>query len=398
MTDSAPQSQPKSLPPPHPALLAVRKFSENQSIFGISESMNSVFRPWQLVLLILSGWVNRRQQEIIEFQNAQIRALMEKLGRKRILLTDDQRRVLAVKGKALGRKTLTQLTTIVTPDTILRWHRRLIAAKWDYSDRRAKTQGRPPVPDCVARLVLHFAKQNPTWGYDRIQGALLNLGHRISDTTVGNILKENGIEPAPIRRATTTWKTFLKAHWDSIAAIDFTTVEVWTRNGLTTFYILVAMRLKTRRIEIAGVTANPDGVWVKQMARNLMGYDGFLLGAGYLLIDRDTKFLPLRTYISELTDTKIVLLPPRSPNLNAHLERFMRSLKSECLDKMIFFGRRSLERALKEFVAHYHLERNHQGLENRIIDPGSEVGRKTGEIQCRERLGGMLRYYYREAA
>jgi len=383
---------------PHPGLLAGRKFSEIPSIFGISDFVNSVLRPWQLVVMILAGWVNRQQQEIIEFQNAQIRAFMKKMGRKRILLTDDQRRVLAVKGKTLGRTTLSQLTTIVTPDTILRWHRRLIAAKWDFSNRRAKAQGRPPVPDRVVRLVLRFAKENPTWGYDRIQGALFNLGHRISDTSVGNILKENGIEPAPKRRATTTWKTFLKAHWDSIATIDFTTVEVWTRHGLTTFYILVAMRLNTRHVEIAGVTANPDGNWVRQMARNLTGYDGFLLDASYLLIDRDTKFLSLRAYMNEMTDTKIVLLPPRSPNLNAHLERFMRSLKSECLDRMIFFGRRSLERALKQFVAHYHLERNHQGLENRIIEPGAEVGRENGEIQCRERLGGMLRYYYREAA
>ncbi len=247
---------------------------------------------------------------------------MKKLGRKRILLTDDQRRVLAVKGKALGRKTLTQLTTIVTPDTILRWHRRLIAAKWNYSDRRLNSPGRPPVPDRVVRLVLRFAKENPTWGYDRIQGALLNLGHQISDTTVGNILKENGIEPAPKRRATTTWKTFLKAHWDSVAAIDFTTVEVWSRNGLITFYILVAMRLKTRRVEIAGVTANPDGRWTKQMARNLTACQGgFLEGASHLLVDRDTRFLPFRGYMDEMTDTMVVLLPPRSPNLNAQIER-----------------------------------------------------------------------------
>jgi hypothetical protein len=206
--------------------------------------------------------VNRRQQEIIEFQNSQIRALMKKLGRKRILLTDEQRRVLAVKGKGLGRKTLTQLTTIVTPDTILRWHRRLIAAKWDYRERRRRTPGRPPVPDGVARLVLRFAKENSTWGYDRIQGALANRGHQISDSTVGNILKENGIEPAPIRKYKTTWKTFLKAHWDSIAAIDFTTVEVWTRHGLTTFYILVAMRLKTRHVEIAGLTEIGSDRWL----------------------------------------------------------------------------------------------------------------------------------------
>ena len=191
--------------------------------------MNFVLRPWQLFFFILSGWVNCRQQEIIDFQNAQIQALMDKMGRKRILLTDDQRRVLAVKGKALGRKTMMELTTIVTPDTILRWHRRLIAEQWDYSNRRGNVPGRPPVSGEVTRLVLRMSKENPTWGYDRIQGALANLGHQISDTTVGNILKENGIEPVPIRKHRTTWKTFLQAHWESIAAVDFTTVGVWTK-------------------------------------------------------------------------------------------------------------------------------------------------------------------------
>ncbi|MGK0188981.1 MAG: putative transposase [Verrucomicrobiales bacterium] len=177
--------------------------------------MRFIFHPWQLFFLILAGWVNRQQQEMIDFQNAQIRILMDKMGRKRILLTDEQRRKLAVKGKALGRKALCELTTIVTPDTILRWHRRLIAVKWDYSDRRKNLPGRPQVKDDVVQLVLRFAKDNPTWGYDRIQGALANLGHEISDTSVGNILKENGIEAAPLRKSTTTWKTFLKAHWDS---------------------------------------------------------------------------------------------------------------------------------------------------------------------------------------
>ena len=142
--------------------------------------MRFIFHPWHLLFLILAGWINRQQQEVIEFQNAQIRILMKKMGRRRILLTDDQRRVLAVKGKALGRKALCELTTIVTPDTILRWHRRLIAAKWDYSDRRRTHPGRPTIPDIVANLVIRFAKENPTWGYDRIQGALSNLGHKIS--------------------------------------------------------------------------------------------------------------------------------------------------------------------------------------------------------------------------
>ncbi len=159
------------------------------------------------------------------------------------------------------------------------------------------------------------------------------------------------------------------------------------------------MRLNTRRVEIAGVTTIPDGVWVRQMARNLTdGQGGFLNNASHLLIDRDTKFLPLRAYLNDMTDTDVVLLPPRSPNLNAYLERYMRSMKSECLDRMIFFGQRSLQRALEQFVAHYHTERNHQGLGNRIIDPGEEVDRQVGDVHCRERLGGMLRYYHREAA
>jgi putative transposase len=285
--------------------------------------MSFILHPWQLFFLIWSGLVNRRQQEIIEFQNAQIRILMDKMGRKRIILSDRQRRVLAAKGKALGRRALMELTTIVTPDTILRWHRRLVAAKWDYSERRKKAPGRPPIPDEVVEFVLRMARENPSWGYDRIQGALANLGHEISDTTVGNILRANGIEPAPERKHTTTWKTFLKAHWESIAAIDFTTVEVWTRSGLPTFYVLVAMRLNTRRVEIAGVTESPDGDWVRQVARNLTACGGFLDGASHLLIDRDTKFLRLRTYLEGMTDTDVVLLPPKSPNLNAHLERYM---------------------------------------------------------------------------
>ena len=367
-------------------------------IFACSRPMRFVLQPWQLLFLILAGWVNREQQAMIEFQNTQIRLLMEKMDRKRLLLTDDQRRTLAVKGKALGRKALMELTTIVTPDTILRWHRRLIAAKWDYSERRKNPPGRPPIPANITSLVLRFARENPTWGYDRIRGALLNLGHQISDTTVGNVLKANGIEPAPLRRRSTTWREFLKAHWDSIAAVDFTTVEVWTRSGLSTIYILVVMHLKTRRVAIAGVTENPNGDWVKQIARNQTGWGGFLAKASYVLVDRDGKFEPLRAFMEEQTNTKIVLLPPRSPNLNAQIERYMRSLKSECLGRMIFFGQRSLKRSLKEWGAHYHGERNHQGLDNRIIDPGIEVGREVGEIECRERLGGLLRYYYREAA
>ena len=165
-----------------------------------------------------------------------------------------------------------------------------------------------------------------------------------------------------------------------------------------TFYILVAMRVATRRIEIAGITPNPDAAWVQQMGRNLTDcYDGFFLDTRYVLVDRDTKFLPFRGVLEGM-DTKAVVLPPKSPNLNPHVERFMRSMKSECLNRMIFFGENSLRKALTEFTAHYHEERNHQGLGNNIIQPGSEVGRTEGDIRRRERLGGMLSYYHRDAA
>ena len=361
--------------------------------------MSFVLHPWQFLLVVLAGWVNHRQQEVIEYLTTENRVLKEKLGGKRILLNNDQRRRLAVKGKILGRKRLREIATLFTPDTILRWHRELIARKWDYSDRRKRKPRRPPVSQQVVRLILRMADENPDWGYDRIQGALANLGHEVSDQTVGNVLKEHGIEPAPDRKRQTTWKTFFKAHWDVLGAIDFTTIEVWTKGGLVTYYLLFVMDVSTRRVHFAGCTPNPDTLWMKQIARNLTdALDGFLLGKRYLLMDRDAKFCPAFQDMLKSEGVQPVLLPPKSPNLNAHLERFFRSLKQECLEKMIFFGERSLRNAVGQFLAHYHRQRNHQGLGNRLIETDERLGCTTGEVRCHERLGGMLRYYYRDAA
>ena len=366
--------------------------------FTIGPAMKFILQPWQLLFIILAALVNQRQQQVNEFQRAQIEVLLEKLGKKRVLLNDDQRRRLAVKGKALGKKALAELTTIVTPDTILRWHRTLIANKWDYSGRR-KLVGRPHVRQEIVDLVLRFARENVTWGYDKIQGALANLGHNISDQTVGNILKEHGIEPAPQRKHQTTWKTFIKAHWDVLASIDFTTVEVWTKGGLVTYYLLFVMEVATRRVHFAGCTPNPAEPWMKQVAKNLTDpFDGFLLGKRYLIMDRDTKFSDAFRKILEDEGVESVRLPPRSPNLNPHIERFMRSIKDECLLKLIFFGEKMLRNAVREYLLHYHEERNHQGVSNKIILPGDEVGQGVGKIECQERLGGLLRYYHRKAA
>ncbi len=360
--------------------------------------MSFILQPWQLLLLILAGWVNRQQQEIIEYLRTENQILRESHGRKRIRLNDDQRRRLAIKGKILGRRILGKIATIVTPDTILRWHRMLIAQKWDYSHRRARI-GRLPTSQGTVDLVLRMARENPTWGYDRIQGGLANPGDIISDTTGGNILKAHGIEPTPERSRQTTWKAFLRSHWDVLGAVDFTTIEVWTKQGLVTFYLLFAMELATRRVHFVGCTTNPHEAWMKQIGRNLTNYhDGFLLDTRYLLMDRDTKFCSVFRSLLEDAGVKPVRLPARSPNLNAHLERYMLSLKSECLNRMIFFGEKSLRKAVNEFLGHYHQERNHQGLDNRLITAGEEVGRTSGKVRCHERLGGMLRYYYRDAA
>jgi putative transposase len=294
---------------------------------------------------------------------------------------------------------LQQVATIVTPDTILRWHRMLVAKKWDYSNRRKKKPGRPRIRQVIIDLILRFAKENPSWGYDRIQGALANVGYYICDQTVGNVLQANGIEPATDRKRQTTWKTFLKAHWGVLAAIDFTTVEVWTKRGLVTFYLLFAMDLKTRRVHFAGCTTSPNEAWMKQVAKNLTdAEDGFLQGKRYLIMDRDAKFSTAFRELLQGVGIEPMILPPRSPNLNAHLERFFGSLKSECLDRMIFFGENSLRRAICSFVEHYHSERNHQGLGNQLIEPVEGVGYSEGEVKRRERLGGLLNYYYLKAA
>ncbi|MCH9727094.1 MAG: integrase core domain-containing protein [Planctomycetes bacterium] len=360
--------------------------------------MKFILQPWQFLFVLLCGWVHQRQSEIIEFQNAQITALLEKLGKKRILLTDNQRRVLAVKSKSIGRKTLMELTTIVTPDTLLRWHHDLVAKKWDYSEKR-KSVGRPHIRQVIVDLILKFAKENPTWGYNRIQGALANVGYKISDTTVGNILKAHGIEPAPNRQCSGSWSTFLKSHWDVLAAIDFTTVEVWTKHGLVTFYLLFAMELKTRRVHFTACSPGLGDEYMRNIAVGLTDeIDGFLKEKKYVIMDRDANFSSAFRRRLEICDVQPVRLPPKSPNLNAYMERFHLSIKSECLDRMIFFGERSLRRAVDEYISHYHEERNHQGLQNELIEPVDGIGSQAGKIECRERLGGLLKYYYRNAA
>ena len=359
--------------------------------------MNTL-HPWQLLLVTVAGWINRHQQDVIDYLVEENRVLKGQLRGRRVRLTDDERRRLAVKGKALGRSVLEKVATIVTPDTIMAWFRRLIARKWDYSARRKKP-GRPRIKTEIADLVLRMALRNSRWGYTRIKGALSHLGHEVSRGTIANILKENGIEPSHERSKRTPWRTFLKAHWETLAAADFFTVEIARPWALETYYVLFMMEISTRRVHIAGITTNPDGPFMLQVARNLTdAFDGFLLEKRYLILDRDGKYTEeFRDFLTD-SGTNIVRLPARSPNLNAYAERFVLSIKSECLDRMIFFTERSLRRAVTSYCSHYHRERCHQGLGNRLIEPDESPRHANGAIRCRERLGGLLRYYYRDAA
>jgi len=232
-------------------------------------------------------------------------------------------------------------------------------------------------------------------------GALINLGQEVSHQTVANVLKQNDVAPAPERGRTISWGEFIRSHLEVLAAVDFFTAEVWTARGLMSFHMLSCMRVASRQVCIVGITTSPDQCWMEQMARNLsFAETGFLNGCRYLLHDRDAKFCAAFTGILEAVGIKAVKLPARSPNLNAYLERWHRSVKEECLSKMILLGEASLRQVLSNYVLHYHGERNHQGKGNVILFPRPEdrIGESSGEIHKRERLGGLLKFYYREAA
>jgi transposase InsO family protein len=336
---------------------------------------------------------------VIAYLQEENRVLKAHLGGRRLRLTDIERQRLAALAHPLGHQRLKERATIATPDTLLHWYKRLIAQKFDGSQQRHQL-GRPRVDEEVEQLVVRMAAENPTWGYRRIQGALANLGHHIDALTVRNILRRHHREPAPQRRkAGMSWAQFLKMHWEVLAATDFFMVEVATWHGLVTYYVLIVMEIATRRVQVAGITPHPTTAFMQQCARQLTDpFEGFLVGKRYLIHDRDTKFTQAFDGLLKTSGVEPILLPPRSPNLNAHCERFVRSIKEEALEQMVMLGERALYYAIDQYLTHYHTERNHQGLDNQLIAREEEVGYQTGPVVRRERLGGLLSYYYREAA
>ncbi len=318
--------------------------------------------------------------------------LRSKLG-KRVPLTDPERKVLVKYGMRI-KDQLHETICIVKPETLLGWHRRMKKKKWTFE---RKKPGRPPKPEETKNIVIRLAEEN-NWGYRRIAGEMKKLGHDLCPSTVRNILIKNGVPPAPKRKGM-SWKRFIQAHMDVAWAADFFTEDVWTMGGLVTFYTLFLIHLETRRVHIAGCTANPDSAWVKQQARNFsMHLFDIDEKCRYVIHDRDTSFSGF-DFILQAEGIKIVKTPPKAPKCNAFAERFIREAR-ETLDQIIPLGQRHFRHVIKSIEQHHNKDRPHQGIDNRI-PLGYQYPKTpadTSHIGCQSNLGGLLNHYYKKAA
>jgi putative transposase len=353
---------------------------------------------WKHLLAYITGTVDQELLLRHAYLVTENRILRHQL-QDRVRLSDGERQSLAEIGKKLGRQALEEIATMVRPNTILAWHPKLIAQRFDGSQQR-NAPGRPPLDAELGALVVRLAQENRSWGYDRIAGALQHPGSTISDQTVGNILKRQGIPPAAARKKTTTWTEFIRTHMEVLVATDFFTTEVWTWGGLVTYYALFFLRLRTREVHIAGLTPHPDQRWMTQIARNItMTEWGCLQPGQHLIHDRDGKFCPAFQHVIDAAGVQRVPLLPRSPDLNAYAECWVRSVKEKALSRLILFGERALRHALTEYVPYVHQERPHQGQGDVVLlSAAHQSQRHTGPLRCHERLGDLLKYYHRKAA
>jgi len=354
---------------------------------------------WLTLITYLAYCVDKEQYKAIDYLKEQVRVLIEHQEKqnKRILLTNSQRMRVAAKAKRLSRKTLEQCTELFTVDTIMCWYHKLIAEKYDGSKRR-KSSGRPRITEEIVNLVIRFKQENPRWGYKKIRDQVVYLGHKISKSSVKNILIENGYDPEPDLTVRSTWHEFIKSHWDVLSACDFFTVELLIGRKLVRCTVFFVMELATRKVFYAPVKPQPDGPYMLQVAKLLTdSEDGFLQGKRYLIHDRDSLYRTDGFHgILRASGIEPVKLPARSPDMNCYAERFVKSVKSECLDHLILSSVDQLEYVLEQYSEYYHHERIHQSLD-RIIEPKHPID-DTAEIVCIERLGGLLKSYHRLAA
>ena len=296
-----------------------------------------------MLLLVLTGWLERREREAIAYLIEENRLLRRQLGGRRLALTDDDRRRLAVRAYRLGRRMLREIATIVTPDTLLRWHRQLVAREVDVRDARGRVGAA-----CSPR----FGGWSCGWPGRIRRGATRGSKAPSRMSAIASVARRSpgsskraGVPPVPERP--TSWQTFLRAHWGAIAGADFFTTEVWTWRGLVTFYTVFVIDLASRRVQIVGSTPYPDDRFMQQVVRTLTAAeDGLLVQHRVLICDRDTKWsAPVRARLGE-AGIRVVQTPYQAPNANAYAERFVRSIKEECLNRVIPFGERHLRRTI----------------------------------------------------
>jgi transposase InsO family protein len=304
-------------------------------------------------------------------------------------LESKDRALLAALSRLLPRQRWSVF--VVTPATLLAWHRRMVRRRWTYP---TTAKGRPPVPADLQALIVRLATENPTWGYERIKGELAGIGRRVSGSSIRRVLRAHGIDPAP-RRASTTWRSFLRQQATGIVACDFFTVDtMWLRR----YYVLFFIEIETRRVHLYGITTKPSGEWVTQRARTLTtAFEDAGRVVRHLIRDRDTKFTRAFDDVWRSIGATVVRTPARAPNANAFAERWIGTVRRECLDHLLIVGPRHLSRVLTEFVEHYNTHRPHRALglappehdfERRDADP-----QRPSRIARRDVVGGLIHEY-----
>jgi putative transposase len=337
-------------------------------------------------LLVLRLDCGDREVELLLLRH-EVSVLRRTVKKPRLKPAD--RMILAALARRLPRGAWARL--LVRPETVLGWHRALVRRKWAAFGRR-RGPGRPQIDNACRQLVLQLAKENPRWGYMRIRGELLKLGHVVSATSISNLMQRHGI-PASPRRSGLSWREFLRDQASAILATDYFTVDTW---NLKRLYVLFFMELGTRRILWFRVTEHPNQEWVSQQARNLIWeLQGQGSQARFLICDNDKKFPFAFEHVLAGQGVRVIRTPLRAPKANAHAERWVGSARRECLDWLIIRGGRHLERVLNEYVDYYNNARPHRGL--RLHTPNGQFRgvTATGAIKCRVRLGGLLREYSR---